>query len=684
MNLKLKSTLLSALYLATIDVSYATEAQQTQKTIGETTALIADAGLSDEDLKDGASGNVNFPFASFKAIATIGEVDAKSGLALTGYPDGHAVWLKDNDTIRVVYQSESYATLGRSPAPETYPWEMETGVTFTGSHVHTIDYDREAFAEFLDNDKAANTMVKTSGKLFNKIFNGFGNLVTPSSPDTTNLSGKWGNQTRPDGTVIQFKPKYALSEADFFFQSFCGAWYEPANKYGEGMGFSDDVWLAAEEWEISPMFPSDDKDANATLGLASIVVDIANKTAYTAPALGQTGYEKLMPIHSGHKDYVVIVAAGYNHGYEPAPNRIYVGMKNRDANGRQIDYQTASPRDAFLARNGLLYGKIYGLALTPETFAALGLEVNPQDKMVDSYLKNADAPDRFQGRFYPTSYQWTGFDNPVAVKNTEMMLWDSEEEQPEGYTFFNGDTKTEHPAVDPSGKARYFQNMTDEGALMGFDLGNLGEVFATANNELPPHLDVSVIRSVAAIDGALTVKTGGEFKTVKGDASIHRDKGVAKMVSPDGLYWSKTADGDYLIVEEDSGNDYGERKYVLTIDEQMNVVDAHLLAIAGGKYSSRYQKGVSALGGTFVKAGSNEFSGNWPVTALIKRKSDGAFYSMDELKGTARQEIRNQVPTNRQAYIGAVQARPESGGAVVKNRADSGGQLFLYRMNLSD
>lgn len=682
--MKLQSLMLSALYFATLNVSFANEAKQSQKTIGQTTALIAEAGLSDDDLKDGASGNINFPFASFKAIATIGEVDAKSGLALTGYPDGHAVWLIDDNTIRVVYQSESYATLGRSPAPETYPWEMANGVTFTGSHLHTIDYDREAFAEFLNNDKAASTMVKTSGKLFNKIYNGFGYLVTPPSSDPANLSGKWGNQTSPDGTIIPFKPKYALSEADFFFQSFCGAWYEPANKYGEGMGFSDDVWLAAEEWEISPMFPSGGEDATATLGLASIVVDIANKAAYTAPALGQTGYEKLMPINSGHKDYVVIVAAGYNHGYEPAPNRIYVGMKNRAADGREIDYKTASPRDAFLARNGLLYGKIYGLALSPETYASLGLKVNPQDKMVDSYLKNADAPDRFQGRFYPTSYQWTGFDNPVAVKNTEMMLWDTQEEQPKGYIFFNGDTKTEHPAADPSGKARYFQNMTDEGALMGFDLGNLGEALATAKNELPPYLDVSVIRSIAAVDGALTLKTGGEFKTVKGDASIHRDKEVAKMVSPDGLYWSKTADGDYLIVEEDSGNDYGERKYVLTIDEQMNVVDAHLLAIAGGKYSSRYRKGVSALGGAFVRADDNEFSGNWPVTALIERKPNGDFYSIDELKGTARQKIRNQVPTNRQTYIGVVQARPESGGAVIKNRADSGGQIFLFRMNLDD
>ncbi len=73
-------------------------------------------------------------------------------------------------------------------------------------------------------------------------------------------------------------------------------------------------------------------------------------------------------------------------------------------------------------------------------------------------------------------------------------------------------------------------------------------------------------------------------------------KNVAKMVAPDGLYWAKTSDGDYLIVDEDSGNDFGERKYVLTIDNEMNVKDAHLLAISGGKYSSRYEAGVSALG----------------------------------------------------------------------------------------
>ena len=660
-----------------------------QKVIGQTHALIAEAGLpiisdansSNNNLKDGESANTNFPFANFKAIATVGEIDAISGLALTGYPDGQAAWLSDDDTVRVVYQSESYATMGKAPKPETYPWKMVNGVTFTGSHIHTIDYDRTKFADFMNNNNSAKDMVKGSGKLFNKVYNGFGEMVSRPSFDPTYLSGKWGNQTRPDGTLVQFKPDFKLSKADYFFQSFCGAWYEQANKYGKGIGFTDDVWLTAEEWQIGRMFPAGNSDSGATLGLASIVVDIKNKTAYTVPALGQTGYEKLMPINSNHKDYVVIVAAGYNHGQEPAPNRIYVGMKNRAADGSEINYSTASERDSFLARNGLLYGKLYGLALTPETFDELGVEIDLDAKMVDEYMKNADAPKRFKGRFYPTSYQWSGFDNPVAVKETEMMLWEVEAEQPKGYAFFNGDTKTEHPAADPSGAARYFQNMTDEGGLMGFDLGNIGSALEAAKGELPVHLDVSVVRSIAAVDGALTLKIGNQFKTVDGDASIHMEKGVAKMVSPDGLHWSKTADGDYLIVDEDSGNDFGERKYVLTIDADMNVIDAHLLAIAGGKHSSRYQAGVSALGGAFTKPGTTEFSGSWPVTALIKRKADGSFYSMDELTGSARQDIRGKLPTLEQTYVGVVQARPESSGAVAANGGDAGGQIFMFTMN---
>ena len=680
-NLKFALLLSTTLLSSSVTFSAIAENHGSHKVIGETSALIPEAGLATKPLKDGESANRNFPFAEFKAIATVGEIDAESGLALTGYPDGQAAMLADDNTIRVIYQSESYATMGRAPQPETYPWQMKNGVTFTGSHIHTIDYDRAKFANFMKNNKSAKDMVKGSGKLFDTVYNGFGEIVSAPSFDPAYLSGKWGNQTRPDGTLVQFKPNFKLSQADYFFQSFCGAWYEQANKYGDGIGFADDVWLTAEEWEIGTMFPAGKSDSSATLGLASVVVDIANRTAYTVPALGQTGYEKLMPINSGHKDYIVIVAAGYNHGQEPAPNRIYVGMKDRRADGSRINYATANERDAFLARNGLLYGKIYGLALTPKVFADLGIEVKLDAKMVDDYMKNASAPNSFKGRFYPTSYQWAGFDKPVAVQDTEMMLWEKKEEQPEGYAFFNGDTKTEHPAADPSGAPRYFQNMTDEGGLLAFDFDGLSKTLKNAKGELPKFLDVSVKRSVAAVDGALTLKLGGEGKTKDGDASIHMEKSVAKMVAPDGLYWAKTSDGDYLIVDEDSGNDFGERKYVLTIDNDMNVTDAHLLALAGGKYSSRYEAGVSALGGAFTKPGTTEFSGSWPVTALIAKKPNGSFYSKDELKGTARQDIRGKIKTTDQTYIGVVQARPESSGAVESHGGDAGGQIFMFTMN---
>ena len=648
------------------------------KTIGQTTALIAEAGLATKPLKDGESANTNFPFASFKALATVGEVDSKTGEALTGYPDGQAAWLENEDTVRVAYQSESYATLGRAPKPETYPWAMKNGVTFTGSHIHTIDYDRAKFAQFMQSDMPASDMVKGSGKLFDTVYNVFGEKVATPSFDPANLAGKWGNQTRPDGTLIQFKESHRLSEADYFFQSFCGAWYEPANKYGNGIGFADDIWLAAEEWEIGSMFPAGAADTAATMGLASIVVDIKNRVAYTAPALGQTGYEKMMPINSGHKDYVVVVTSGYNHGQEPAPLKVYVGMKDRNADGSKIDYTTANERDAFLARNGLLFGKLYGMAVSNETASSLVAEPNPTKKMIDEYIQNADAPSSFNATYVPTSYQWGGWDKSVAVQDTEMMLWESEEEQPKGHIFFNGDSKVEHVAGDPTGAPRYFANMTNKGGLFRIDF----EAFNFDGQNLPAELPAKVTRSVAAVDGTLTVKVGDEGKVKGGDASIHMEAGKAQMIAPDGLYWSKTADGDYLIVEEDSGNDFGERKYVLSLDKDLEVSDAHLLGLAGGKYSSRYQAGVSALGGAFTKAGTTEFSGSWPVTALIAKKPDGTFYTLAELAGQGRQEIRGNIATNDQTYIGVVQARPESSGAVEKNGSDAGGQIFMFKMNL--
>lgn len=617
--------------------------------IGETTALIPQAGSSyePEHLQDGGSGDTDFPYGHFKALATVGEIDPNNGHVLTGYPDGQAAWLLDEDTVRVAYQSESYATL----SSETYPWEMESGTTFTGSHVHTIDYNREAFADFLNNDSAASEMFEGAGHLFNTVYNVFGEIVDGKNDDPNDLSAKWGNQTLADGTLVEFDADQQLTLADWFFHSFCGAYYEQANKYGDGIGFEDDVWLMGEEWNIGDMFeeaaaaagiteenarlsPGEDF-FTTTMGLASMVVDIENETAYTVPVLGQSGYEKIMPMNSGHEDYVVLVMAGYNLEIEPAPLTIYIGKKGVDEDGNALT-EDASERDSFLGRNGLLYGQLYGMALDDATYADIGIEnVDADEFMMDAYATDADAPDTFSARYVPTSYRWDGFDTPEAAADTEVFLWEQDgdtledgtveaNEQPDGYTYFNGDSKTEHPAVDPDiTKHRYVQNLTVPSAQLGIeftDIVNELENNDADGNGLPDYLSADVTRILAGVDGALTLETGG-----KGQGSIgpnnpdgtqthatHLEIEEARMHQPDGLQWVKASDGDFLIVDEDSGNDYGERKYVLPVDSETLQLEedgkGYFLAQAGGSLNPRAIAEVSAIPDTFRNRGSSEFS----------------------------------------------------------------------------
>jgi hypothetical protein len=299
-----------------------------------------------------------------------------------------------------------------------------------------------------------------------------------------------------------------------------------------------------------------------------------------------------------------------------------------------------------------------------------------------------DAPNAFEAVFAPTSFQWAGWDQPVPVRETEVFKWLDPAEQPEGHTFFNGDSKTEHPAVDPDiTRQRYVQNMTEFGAMLGFDFDGLGAALDELDGELPATVSASVTRILPAVDGALTLEVGDKG-IQHGEIGTHAtwEDGSAKMVAPDGLQWVKASDADVLIVDEDSGNDLGERKYALIIDpETMMLVEdgtGYFLAMAGGSLNPRAMSGVSAYGGTFSNATSTEFSGTWNITGLVAQKEDGSFYSMDELTGTGQQDVQGSLPLSEQVLIGVVQHRGESGGAVAEVEADQGGQLFAFDLEL--
>jgi hypothetical protein len=85
--------------------------------IGSITALIpeaSDAAAAGITPVDGQSGDTDFAFGNLKALATVGErsvCDASLGQKIVGVPDGLGAYLIDDETVRVVVQSESYGPL---------------------------------------------------------------------------------------------------------------------------------------------------------------------------------------------------------------------------------------------------------------------------------------------------------------------------------------------------------------------------------------------------------------------------------------------------------------------------------------------------------------------------------------------------------------------------------------------
>ena len=86
-------------------------------TIGSIVDLLpeaSDASITGAPVIDGKSGDTNFPFGSIKAIATVGERSVcpeSSGQKVVGVPDGLGAYLSDDETVRVIVQSESYGPL---------------------------------------------------------------------------------------------------------------------------------------------------------------------------------------------------------------------------------------------------------------------------------------------------------------------------------------------------------------------------------------------------------------------------------------------------------------------------------------------------------------------------------------------------------------------------------------------
>lgn len=194
-------------------------------------------------------------------------------------------YLLDEDTVRLVFQSESYGPL---TAYETYTYTVNDGVKFTGSHLYGVDMDRSKLGEFMSNDVPASDMIKQAVNMIETVYNANGELVVKRNPDGPTTTGAFDSAVDVAGNyVLEAMP----TEADWHYMSMCSSHMAPKHQWGEGMGFVDDVYLTVEEWT------NYDPNATAFIGLPMHAVDVATKTAYTMGAVGFGGYEKVRSHH---------------------------------------------------------------------------------------------------------------------------------------------------------------------------------------------------------------------------------------------------------------------------------------------------------------------------------------------------------------------------------------------------
>ena len=279
--------------------------------------------------------------------------------------------------------------------------------SFTGSHIHFVDYDRNHLATFMDAGapSSAMSMVKGAGEAVTTMYNLKREKVGPRNRDGNGLNATTSNVHESNvnmaGEYIVGMP-HTPSKADWLMQSLCSAHLEVKHQWGDGKGVEDNLFITNEEW-INYADGSTD-----VIGLPVHVLNLATGELWATAVFTLGGHEKIVEVNSGSRDYVAWVPSGYsgNFGSGPktvgaaarnqlytrtdgnpyvwpqdiVPTRLYIGKKNTNKDGN------ADTRD-FMARNGFEYGALYGFAVD----CSVGTR--------DAWHATAAAGDTVQGEF---------------------------------------------------------------------------------------------------------------------------------------------------------------------------------------------------------------------------------------------------------------------------------------------
>jgi hypothetical protein len=672
--------------------------------VGSITAMICEASDCAMTpgcvVADGMSGDTDFPYVHMKVLATVGEIDKETGHMLVGVPDGMGTYLLDDDTVRVVFQSESYGPLS---AQESYPFIVneKSGASFTGSHVMYVDYDREMLSRFMENTESAEHMVLGSGEVVKAAYNLKGQLIEPRSttgaccspaPHFSNTDengcGCWGE--------IMFSAE--PSRADWLMQSLCSAHLEVKHQWGEGNGVEDTLFITNEEWtSFVPGAPY--------TGIPAHAIELANGNMHAVGAMTLGGFEKIVEVNCGHPDYVCFSPSGYNGNFgvqsdlkrdylrpdgqpyvnpqDIVPARLYIGKKGYNAKGE--------PADDFLSRNGLAHGQLYGFATD--------VDQTTGGVYRDAFHRSAAPGTTVAGGFYPIDWMWDG-----EVRDFEHDgSWDFQHATPGGY-FWTAEGpnmsgyKTEHNSPDPYGGSRFVQGST-AGYFGIYDFTGVGGLISAAHGfpgAIPAtyHLlegERDIVGQIML--GGKGLKANGMDQTTMSDSyGVAEDGTVTDSAKRtfediDGLEWFASSDAPengYVVIQEDGGNDFGERTFISKVETDGTPMTYYFIAQSGGDDNTRNKAGVGIPKGTNAMDGSaHEFSGAFDLSGLLaKHGDDWMVHAADA--GTAKRHAETTMHINQKVIAVGLQAHSLSAGIIASFQGDRGGQIYAFKPMLPE
>lgn len=217
------------------------------------------------------------------------------------------------------------------------------------------------------------------------------------------------------------------------------------------------------------------------------------------------------------------------------------------------------------------------------------------------------------------------------------------------------------------------------------------ETLTSADGGLPDTFEGNYFVYQGELDVVNQIELGGKGQYINGtDATMNYDNPESPRTTfedIDGFEVIEGTDGQlYAILQEDSGNSFGERMFISKLEHKRDRKELtyYFVAMSGGKHNTRIASQVSIPKGSWSRATGHEFSGVFDMSGFFAKGDDGEYIVMASHTGASKRKADRSIGINDKLIMVNVQAHTQAGGVFAAFQLDRGGQIYLYKPELPE